>query len=159
MITLEHFSYENLHKRISNVVLRSDLGDDHIPSLHNLSYQVILPLYVLSLFLAVRFFRIGYCPTLSQYKVMDMFMFGTTSKSCKNFPSQKAYFVASQVVTYLASIIEFAMHLCLMLHYITTLLFRVNTDPDVDFLESLSVWKSKSMYPVRIKSLDPYISI
>ncbi|KAA0054514.1 hypothetical protein E5676_scaffold203G00260 [Cucumis melo var. makuwa] len=129
-MTLEHFSRESLRKWISNVVLQSDLGDDHIPSLHNLPYQVILPLYVFPSFMAAR-----------------------------NFLSQTASFAASQAVTYSASIVESAMHPCLILRHTTAPPFRVNTDPDVDFLESLSVWKSELVYPVRIKSLAPYTSM
>ncbi|KAA0045185.1 hypothetical protein E5676_scaffold325G00430 [Cucumis melo var. makuwa] len=93
-----------IQRRNSNVVLRSDLGDDHIPSLHNLSYQVILPLYMFPSFMAAR-----------------------------NFLRQTASFVASQAATYLASIVESAMYPCLMLRHTTTPPFKVNTDPDVDF--------------------------
>ncbi|KAA0067074.1 hypothetical protein E5676_scaffold14G00910 [Cucumis melo var. makuwa] len=99
------------------------------------------------------------CCTISRIRVMDKFMFGTTSKSCRNFLTQTTSFVASQAATYSTSIVESAMHHCLMLHHTTALPFRVNTDPDVDFLESLLVWTSESVYPIRIKSLAPYTSM
>src|ERR1051325_7294359 len=84
-------------------------------------------------------FKLATTPLLSQYNAMGKFMFGTTSKSLRNFLSQTASFAASQAATYSASIVESAMHLCLMLRHTTTPPFRVNTDPDVDFLESLSI--------------------
>ena len=89
-------------------------------------------------------------PLLSQYRVMDKFMFGTTSKSCRNFLSQTASFAASQAAMYSTSIAESAMYHCLMLRHTTAPPFRVNTDHDVDFLESLSVWKSESVYSVSV---------
>ncbi|KAA0048151.1 hypothetical protein E5676_scaffold265G002640 [Cucumis melo var. makuwa] len=111
-------------------MLQIDLSDNHIPSLYNLPYQVILHLYVFPSFVAAR-----------------------------NVLSQIASFVASQSATYSTSIVESAMHRCLMLRHTMAPSFRVNTDMDVDFLESLLVWKLKSMYPIRIKSLAPYISM
>ncbi|TYK22574.1 hypothetical protein E5676_scaffold584G00290 [Cucumis melo var. makuwa] len=48
--------------------------------------------------------------TISHIRVMDKFMFGTTSKSCRNFLSQTASFAASQAATYSTSIVESAMH-------------------------------------------------
>ncbi|TYK05425.1 hypothetical protein E5676_scaffold83G001200 [Cucumis melo var. makuwa] len=101
-MTLEHFSHESFRKWISNVVFRSNLGDNHIPSLHNLSYQVILPLYVFPSFVGAR-----------------------------NFLSQTAYFAASQAAMYSASIVESAMHPCLMIRHTTAPPFKVNTDLDV----------------------------
>ncbi|KAA0046058.1 gag protease polyprotein [Cucumis melo var. makuwa] len=78
--------------------------------------------------------------------MIDKFMFGTTFNSCSNFLSQTASFAASQAVTYSSFIVDSAMHPCLMLRHTTASPFRVNTDPDVDLLESLSVWKSESVY-------------
>ncbi|KAA0036841.1 hypothetical protein E5676_scaffold110G002110 [Cucumis melo var. makuwa] len=78
-------------------------------------------------------------PLLSQYKVMGMFMSRTTSKSCKNFLSQTASFTASQAAIYSTSIVESAMHPYLILRHTTALPFNVNTDPNMDFLGSLSI--------------------
>ncbi|TYK28175.1 hypothetical protein E5676_scaffold289G00930 [Cucumis melo var. makuwa] len=77
----------------------------------------------------------------------------------RNFVRQTASFAASQAATYSGFIVESAMHPCLMLRHTTAPPFRVNIDLDVDFLESLSVWKLESVYPVRIKSLAPYTSM
>ncbi|KAA0037273.1 hypothetical protein E5676_scaffold1085G00200 [Cucumis melo var. makuwa] len=55
--------------------------------------------------------------TIYRIRVMGKFMFGTTSKSCKNFLSQTASFAASQAATYSASIVESAMHPYLMLRH------------------------------------------
>ena len=51
--------------------------------------------------------------------------------------------------------IECVMHPYLMLRHTTTPPFRLNTDPNMDFLESLSVCKLELVYTVRIKFFAP----
>ena len=65
-------------------------------------------------------------------------MFRTTSKSLKKFLSQTASLAASKAAIYSASMVESVMLDCLTLLQTTAALPRVNTEPDVDFLESLS---------------------
>ncbi|KAA0043611.1 hypothetical protein E5676_scaffold2208G00010 [Cucumis melo var. makuwa] len=86
----------------------------------------------------------------------DMLSHEFASRSIKNFHSHTASFTASQAATYSASIVEFAIQVCFTLLHTTAPLFRVNIDPHIDFLASLSVWKSESVYPVRIRSLVPH---
>ena len=134
----KHFSREGLCKWISNVVLRSCLCDDHISSLHNLPYEMIFALNMFSSLMASWFFRICNCSTIITIKSCRC-IFGTTSKSIKNFLSHTDSFVASQAATYSASMVESAMQPCFMLLHIIAPLFRVKIDSDVDFLESISV--------------------
>ena len=70
---------------------------------------------------------------------MGLFVFGTISKLFKNFLSHTTSFAASQAATYSASMVESATHPCLMLLQTIAPPHRLNTDPDVDFLESLLV--------------------
>ena len=79
---------------------------------------------------------------------MVCLLMGTTSKSIRNLHCQTASLAASQAVTYLTSIVELAIQDCLILLHIMVPLSRVNTEPQVDFLESLSNQKSDSMYPI-----------
>ena len=67
---------------------------------------------------------------------MCMFMFGTTSKSCRNFLSQTTSIAASQAATHSTIIVESVMHPYLILRHTTAPPFRVNTNPDMNFLES-----------------------
>ncbi|KAA0056634.1 hypothetical protein E6C27_scaffold288G001550 [Cucumis melo var. makuwa] len=78
-------------------------------------------------------------PLLSQYKVIGRCIFGTISRSVKNFLSHTAFFATSQAATYSASIVKSAIQVCFMLLHTTAPLFRVDTDLDADFLASLSV--------------------
>ncbi|KAA0058308.1 hypothetical protein E6C27_scaffold274G006420 [Cucumis melo var. makuwa] len=77
----------------------------------------------------------------------DMLSPFMASRSVKNFLSHTASFAAFQATTYSASIVESAIQVCFTLLHTTAPPFKVNTDPDVDFLASLSVWKSESVYP------------
>ena len=63
-------------------------------------------------------------------------MFGTTSRSVKNFFSYIASFAASQAVTYSTFIVESAIQVCFTILRTTAPSFKVNTDSDVDFLAS-----------------------
>ena len=58
-----------------------------------------------------------------------------------------AFMVKSAILNYLT------------LLQITTMPSRVNTDPEVDFLESFSPWKSESVYPGIFRSSLEYTSI
>ena len=69
---------------------------------------------------------------------MGLSMFRTTTKSLKKFLSQTASLAASEAAIYSAFMVEFVMLDCLILLLTTVALPRVNTEPDVDFLESLS---------------------
>ena len=63
---------------------------------------------------------------------------GITSNSIKNLQSQTASFTTSQATTYLASIVESAIHDCLMLLQTMAPLPKVNANLDhVDLRESL----------------------
>ena len=63
-----------------------------------------------------------------------------------DFLSQTASFAASQAATYSTSTVESAMYPCLMLRHTTARPFMVDTNPDMDFLEFLLIWKSESVY-------------
>ena len=81
--------------------------------------------------------------------MIDICIFGTTSKLVKNFLSYTDSFATSQAETYWASMVESTIQPFFMLLHIIAPLFRVKTDPDIDFHESISIWKSESVYPVR----------
>ena len=66
-------------------------------------------------------------------------MFGMTSMSLKKFLSQTTSLVAPEAAMYSVFIVESAMLDCLILLQTTAVPPRVNTEPDVDFLESLSL--------------------
>ena len=75
-------------------------------------------------------------------------MFGITSMSLKKFLNQTASLAASEAAIYSASMVESAMLDCLTLLQTTAAPLRVNSELDVDFPESLSPWKSESVYHV-----------
>ena len=90
---------------------------------------------------------------------MGLSMFGTTSKSLKKFLSQTTSLAASKVAIYSAFMVEFAMLDYLILLQTTTAPPIINSEPDVDILESLSLWKSESIYPSIFKSPPEYTNI
>ena len=69
---------------------------------------------------------------------MGLSMFGTTSISLKKFLSQTASLATSEAAIYSAPMVESAMLDYLTLFQTTAAPLRVNTELDVDFLESLS---------------------
>ena len=71
-------------------------------------------------------------------------MFETTSRSVYNFLSQTNSLAASQAAMYSAFMVEYAMLDCLTLLQTTAAPPRMNTEPDVDFLESLEIGVSVS---------------
>ena len=71
----------------------------------------------------------------------------TISRPLKKFLSQTASLAAYEAATYSASMVESVMLDRLMLLQTIAPPPRVNTDPDVNFEESLSAWKSESVYP------------
>ncbi|KAA0045178.1 hypothetical protein E5676_scaffold325G00520 [Cucumis melo var. makuwa] len=79
------------------------------------------------------------------FNMLSPFM---ASRSVKNFLSHTASFAASQATTYSASIVESTIQLYFMLLHTTAPPFRVNTDLDVDFLASLSIWNTLNGCPV-----------
>ena len=83
--------------------------------------------------------KLATAPLLSHYSVIGFDIFGTISKLVKNFLSQTAPLVASQAATYSASMVESAIHPWLILLQTTAPPLRVNTEPEVDFLESISL--------------------
>ena len=84
------------------------------------------------------FFEFTTTPLLEQYSGSGLSISGATSRSVKNLWSQAASFAASLAATYSASIVELAIHDCLMLLQAMTPPPKVNTDPDLDLHESLS---------------------
>ena len=66
---------------------------------------------------------------------------------------------ALQAVIYSASMVESVMQDYFILLYTTDPSFRVNTDPDIDLLEFIFVWKSKSVYPIIFRSVPKKKSI
>ena len=71
--------------------------------------------------------------------------FGITSRSIRNFLSHTTSFSALDEATYSASVVESATHVCLTLLQQMTPPLKVKTYSDVDFLESMSLWKSESI--------------
>ncbi|KAA0052225.1 hypothetical protein E6C27_scaffold207G00380 [Cucumis melo var. makuwa] len=78
--------------------------------------------------------------------VFDMLSPFMAYRSVKNFLGHTASFTTSQAATYSASLTESAIQVCFTLLHTIAPPFRVNTDPDEDFLAYLSVWKSESVY-------------
>ena len=98
-------------------------------------------------------------PLLSQYSLIGSCIFGTTFSSFKNSRSQTTSLAASQAATYSTSMVESATQVCLTLLHIMVPPPKVKTAPEVDFRESLSYWKSESVYPIGINSLPEYTNI
>ena len=73
-------------------------------------------------------------PLLSQYSVIGSYALGTSCRSIRKLRSQ----IASLAATYSASMVESAVQLCLILLHTIASPPRVNTELEVDFLESLS---------------------
>ena len=69
---------------------------------------------------------------------------------CHEFPEPYCFLSYFKSRYYSVFIVESTMQFYFMLLHTTTPPFRVNIDPELDFLASLSVWKSKSVYPIRI---------
>ena len=90
---------------------------------------------------------------------MGLSMFGTNSKSFKKLLSQTASLTAYKAAIYSASMAEFAILDCLILLQTTAALSRVNTEPNIHFLEFLSPWKSESVYPSIFRSSPEYTNI
>uniref|UniRef100_A0A9I9EHR9 Prenyltransferase alpha-alpha toroid domain-containing protein n=1 Tax=Cucumis melo TaxID=3656 RepID=A0A9I9EHR9_CUCME len=80
-------------------------------------------------------------------------------QSVQPYAREGSSFDNLSIVAYSTSTIESSMHPCLMLRHTIALLFMLNTDLDVDFLESLSIWKLELVYHVMIKFLAAYTSI
>ena len=78
---------------------------------------------------------------------MVLSIFRTTSKSLKKFLSQTTSLATSEAAIYSVSMVESTIMDYFTLLHIIAAPSRVNTEPDIDFLESLSPWKSKSVYP------------
>ena len=78
-----------------------------------------------------------------------------TSSFAMNFLNQKPSFITSEVVTYLASVVESAMMGCLKLFQLTAPSLQMNIYLDVDFLSSRSDMKSESVYPSTHNSESP----
>ena len=76
-------------------------------------------------------------PLLLQYKVIGKCIFESTFKSVKNSLSHIASFVALQAATYSASNVELTIQVWFTLFHTMAPSFRVNIDPDVDFLAFL----------------------
>ena len=93
---------------------------------------------------------------------MGSSMFRTTSKYLRNFLSHTASLDASQATTYSASIVESAMQDCLILLHTTAPPLRMNTDPEVDFLDTrhsqVSTWICKHQVPSSSKILENMLS-
>ncbi|KAA0059716.1 hypothetical protein E5676_scaffold111G00760 [Cucumis melo var. makuwa] len=100
-------------------LLKRNLGYYKVTTMYNFPNKMVLAFNMLSPFIGSRF--------------------------VKNFLSHTASFAASQAATYSASIVESAIQFYFMLLHTTAPPFRVIPDPDVDFLASLSVWKSESV--------------
>ena len=90
---------------------------------------------------------------------MGLSMFGMTSISLKKFLSQTASLVASEAAIYSALMVDSVMLDCLALLQTTAAPPRVYTELDVYFLESLSPWKSESVYPSIFRSPPEYTNI
>ena len=92
-------------------------------------------------------------PLLSQYSIMTSD--GITSSFTMNFLNQKAFLVALKAAMYSTFMIESTMIGCLKLFQLTTPSLHKKIYPDVDFLSSTSVLKSKSVYPSTFSSDPP----
>ena len=84
-------------------------------------------------------------PFLSQCRLNGLGAFGNTPSSITNLLIQTPSFTNSEVVMYLASIVELIIVAFLELFQLTTPPFIVDTKPDWDCESSMSVWKHASV--------------
>ena len=99
---------------------------------------MILSLYLFTLLVVFWFLDYVTTPLLSQNNNRGDAARGTIPSPIRNFQSQMVSFVASEVTTYLASILELVIHDCFTLLQLTTPPPKVNTNPEVDLWEFLS---------------------
>jgi hypothetical protein len=86
---------------VCQILCRSYLCYNHMPTCHNLFNEMILAFNVLHFLVVYRFIGLYNCaPLWSQNNVIGDYF--TLTRSIKNFMSQIVYFAASQATTYLA---------------------------------------------------------
>ena len=119
----------------SDLILHTVTSPHFLP--HN-SYEVKLPLNVFSSLMASWFLAICYRTTIVTVDNHGCSRLGITSKSLKKLRSHTASLTASEAATYSASMVESETQDCFTLLHIMAPPFKVNTEPEVDFLESRS---------------------
>ena len=77
-------------------------------------------------------------PLLSQKRGIGDLTEGITPSWEVNFLIQIAYLAASDAAIYSASVVESAVTLCLELFQLTAPPLQMNTNPEIDFLSSIS---------------------
>ena len=89
-------------------------------------------------FVRLGFFGLCYDPTIITIKGNGLIFTYHYMKIKKEFLSHTTSFVASDAAIYLAFVMESATHVCLTLLQQMAPPFKVNTQLDVDLLESMS---------------------